>query len=179
MILLCSFRPSQPVERSSEDLRAFRFRWQYRPGRVNVADSSSRVQAVKLAAAAVNRGQKHAAEQRLAASPAANFSPALPSDPRSVLSQTPNAALWQLNSKSCQTFICICTRAMSKTVAGMISCLSVIRAHAHRDLVCGGAKTLWTRSNCHTHKHVPSGPQKAVLARVQLQERLAVVLKAQ
>ena len=77
--------------RWSEYLQAFRFRWQYRPGRINVADPLSRVQTVKLAA--VTGGQRQAAEP--AASPTVDPSPVLPSDPKSVLPQNPTAAAEQ------------------------------------------------------------------------------------
>ena len=76
--------------RWSEYLQAFRFRWQYRPGRINVADPLSRVQTVKLAA--VTRRQRQAAGLKPAASPTADPSPVLPSDPRSDLPQNPSAA---------------------------------------------------------------------------------------
>lgn len=88
--------------RWSEYLQAFRFRWQYRPGRTNVADPLSRVQAVKLAA--VNRGQR-AAEFQPAASPTADPSPVLPLDPKLVLPQNPCSATGQQELLDFQTVV--------------------------------------------------------------------------
>ena len=67
--------------RWSEYLQMFRFRWQYRPGRINVADPLSRVQAVKVAA--VTRGQDKTAVP----------DSVVPPDPSPVLPGNPDAAV--------------------------------------------------------------------------------------
>ena len=74
--------------RWSEYLRAFRFRWQYRPGRINVADPLSRMQVVTVAA--VTRGKRKCAVPHLpAANPSADPSSVLPSDPGTVSATEP------------------------------------------------------------------------------------------
>ena len=72
--------------RWSEYLQAFRFRWQYRPGRINVADPLSRVQTGVIAA--ITRGQSKMAVP--AVDPTVDPNSVLPSDPKSVLPQNPN-----------------------------------------------------------------------------------------
>ena len=80
--------------RWSEYLQAFRFRWQYRPGRINVADPLSRVQTATVAA--VTRGKRRCAVPELpAANPSANPSSVLPSDPGTIVPQNPNLATEQ------------------------------------------------------------------------------------
>ena len=66
--------------RWSEYLQMFRFRWQYRPGRINVADPLSRVQTV--AVAAVTRGQTRTAVPKTVVPPDASL--VLPENPDSV-----------------------------------------------------------------------------------------------
>ena len=61
--------------RWSDHLLPFRFRWQYRPGRISVADPLKRVQAVKLAT--ISRGQSQAVQQPVPGH-AADPSPTLP-----------------------------------------------------------------------------------------------------
>ena len=69
----------------SEYLQAFRFRWQYRPGRINLADPLSRG-----SVAAMTRGKRKCAVPELpAANPSADPSSVLPSDPSSVLPSDP------------------------------------------------------------------------------------------
>ena len=75
--------------RWSEYLQAFRFRWQYRPGRINVADPLSRVQTVTVAA--LTRGQsKTAVLRQSAADPSSSPTADLP-DPKTNL-PNPNSA---------------------------------------------------------------------------------------
>ncbi len=65
---------------------SFRFRWQYKPGRINIADPLSRVQAALVAA--VTRGQsKTAVPKEPATDPTTDPSRVLPSDPKTVLPQ--------------------------------------------------------------------------------------------
>ena len=66
--------------RWSEYLQMFRFRWQYSPGRINVADPLSRVQTV--AVAAVTRGQTRTAVPKTV----------VPPDPSLVLPEKPDSA---------------------------------------------------------------------------------------
>ena len=75
--------------RWSEYLQAFRFRWQFRPSRINIADPHSRKQVVTVAA--VTRGKHKCAVPDLpAANPSADPSSVLPSDPGPALPQNPN-----------------------------------------------------------------------------------------
>ena len=72
----------------------FRFRWQYKPGRINIADSLGRMQAALVAA--VTRGQsKTAVPKEPATDPTTDPSPVLPSDPKLVLPQNPCTATEQ------------------------------------------------------------------------------------
>ena len=73
--------------RWSEYLQTFKFRWQYRPGSINVADSLSGVQVVIVAA--VRKGKRKCAELP-APNPSSDPSSGLPSDPGTVLPQNPN-----------------------------------------------------------------------------------------
>ncbi|DBA86687.1 TPA: hypothetical protein ACH3X1_016781 [Trebouxia sp. C0004] len=84
--------------RWSKYLQAFRFSWQYRPGRSNVADPLSRVQVVTVAA--VTRGKRRCAVPGVppanpSAGPDADPSSVLPSDPGTVLPQNPDFAVEQ------------------------------------------------------------------------------------
>jgi len=72
--------------RWSEYLQAFRFRWQYRPGRISVAGLLSRVQAALVAA--ITRGQSKTAVPKEAATDLTTApSPVLPQNPDTVADQ--------------------------------------------------------------------------------------------
>jgi len=92
-----TYLQTQPVlyrrqVRWSEYLQAFRFRWQYRPGRINVADPLNRVHAVLMAA--VTRGRSRLAVPKMdaaAENPSADRSTVLPSESDTQLSQSSSA----------------------------------------------------------------------------------------
>ena len=89
MFLQTQANLSRRQVRWSEYLQAFKFRWQYRPGRIDVANPLSRVQVVTVAA--VTRGKRKCAVPELsAANPSADPSSVPPSDPGTVLPQNPN-----------------------------------------------------------------------------------------
>ena len=97
---------------------SFRFRWQYKPGRINIADPLSRVQAALVAA--VTRGQsKTAVPKEPAAKPTADPSPVLPSDPETVLPQNPEMVADQ--QEPLTDFQQQVLKGMRKSVTGLTS----------------------------------------------------------